>query len=151
MARNAAAYDDDFYAWTQEQALHLRNGDLGALDAANLSEEIEAMGRSERRELKSRLTVLLAHLLKWQFQPEQRSTGWLGSIVEQRRQIAAVLADSPSLARPLETALAAAYADAREDAGRESGLPADSFPAACPYAMAEILDKGFLPGSAGEA
>ena len=91
MARNAVAYEQDFYAWTQEQAQLLRGGDLSAIDTENLSEEIEAKGRRERRELRNRLTVLLAHLLKWEHQPDQRSAGFLGTIVEQRRQIGAVL------------------------------------------------------------
>lgn len=152
MARNAVAYEEDCHAWTQEQARLLRSGALRALDAANLAEEIESIGRSDRRELKSRLTVLLAHLLIllahlliWEHQPEQRSTGWLGTIVEQRRRIADLLADSPSLATALEDSLAAAYADARDDAAREIALAPDILPTTCPYAMAEILDRAFMP------
>jgi Domain of unknown function DUF29 len=145
MRRNAAIYEDDFYAWTQEQARLLRSGDLQAVDAGNVAEEIESMGRSDRRELKSRLTVLLTHLLKWTYQPEHRSTGWLSTIVEQRRQIAEVLADSPSLAKALDDALASAYADAREDAARETGLGLETFPATIPYATSAILDKAFMP------
>src|SRR5580704_181268 len=97
MPRNSEAYDDDFFAWTQEQARLLRGGDLADIDAGNLAEEIESMGRSDRREIRSRLVVLLAHLLKWQFQPGGRTTSWSGTIVEQRHQIDLVIADSPSL------------------------------------------------------
>jgi len=148
MARNAVAYEEDFHAWTQEQARLLRSGELRALDAANLAEEIESMGRGDRRELKSRLTVLLAHLLKWEYQPEQRSTGWLGTIVGQRRRIADLLADSPRLATALEESLTAAYADARDDPARETASAPDALPTTCHYAMAEILDRAFMPEGA---
>src|SRR5487761_1403224 len=102
MARNTVDYDRDFYAWTNEQARLLRTGELSAIDAANLAEEIESMGRSDRRELQSRLAVLIMHLLKWRFQPSARSAGWLGTIREQRLQIELILEDSPSL-RPVVT------------------------------------------------
>jgi len=69
MSRNAVDYEDDFYAWTVEQARLLRSGELSAIDAANVAEEIESMGRSDRRAIESRLAVLLTHLLKWQMQP----------------------------------------------------------------------------------
>src|SRR5437016_14045977 len=87
MPRNAAAYEEDFFAWTEEQARLLRAGELAEIDALNLAEEVESMGRRDRQELESRLTVLLAHLLKWQVQPDRRSTNWSGTIREQRRQI----------------------------------------------------------------
>lgn len=84
MGQNAVLYEDDYYAWTIEQAQLLRAGALSAIDAANIAEEIESMGRSDRRELQSRLVVLTMHLLKWRFQPTARSSGWLGTIREQR-------------------------------------------------------------------
>ena len=87
MPRNAAAYDEDFFAWTEEQARLLRAGELAEIDALNLAEEVESVGRSDRREIRSRLIVLLTHLLKWHFQPDARSSGWLGTIREQRDQI----------------------------------------------------------------
>ena len=92
--------------------------------------------------------MLLAHLLKWEHQPDQRSAGWLGIIVEQRRQMGAVLADAPSLAKVLEAALVAAFADARDDASRETGLAPEVFPQDCPYTVEQILDKTFMPGEA---
>src|SRR6266852_4161446 len=97
MARNSIGYEEDFYAWTVEQARLLRSGDLTAIDIANIAEEIESMGRSDRRALESRLTVLLTHLLKWQIQQRLRSSSWSGSIAEQRRRIAKLLRESPSL------------------------------------------------------
>ena len=145
MARNRAAYDEDFYAWTVEQARLLRAGEVSALDTENLAEEIESMGKSDRRELRSRLTVLVSHLLKWQFQPEQRSSSWSGTIREQRRQIELVLADSPSLRPAVAEALAQAYAEAREDAAEETGLGQGAFPAECPFTAEQVLAHGFLP------
>ena len=86
MSRNAVDYEKDFYAWTVEQARLLRSGELSAVDIENIAEEIESMGRSDRREIKSRLIVLLSHLLKWQMQPQMRSAGWSATIREQRRR-----------------------------------------------------------------
>jgi len=70
------SYEQDFYGWTQEQAALLRAGRLTDLDIENLIEEVETMGRSEKRELESRLTVLLLHLLKWKYQPNRRGRSW---------------------------------------------------------------------------
>jgi ribosomal protein L29 len=145
MPRNAIAYDEDFFAWTEEQARLLRAGELAEIDALNLAEEVESMGRRDRQELESRLTVLLAHLLKWQVQPERRSTSWSGTIREQRRQIARKLRDSPSLRPVLEEVLAEVYADAREDAAEETGISEADFPADFPFTVAEILSRSFLP------
>src|SRR6266478_4891956 len=91
MPRNAAAYDEDFFAWTEEQARLLRAGEFLQLDTANIAEEIDDMGRSIRRELRSRLSVLTMHLLKWRYQPGFRSPSWSGTISEQREQIADLL------------------------------------------------------------
>jgi uncharacterized damage-inducible protein DinB len=74
-------YEQDFYQWTQQMATVLRNGHFDQLDIENIAEEIESLGRSDRRELKSRLTVLLMHLLKWHCQPEQRNNSWLSPYV----------------------------------------------------------------------
>jgi Domain of unknown function DUF29 len=145
MARNAVGYEEDFYAWTVEQARLLRAGELSAVDAANLAEEIESMGRSDRRELQSRLVVLTMHLLKWRFQPSARSRSWSATIEEQRLQIEQVFADSPSL-RPLAAGmLPQAYAIACARAIAETGLADDLFPASCPFTLDEVLSRSFLP------
>lgn len=104
MPRNSIEYDEDFYAWTVEQSRLLRAGEFAAIDAANIAEDIESMGRSDRRELKSRLVVLVMHLLKWQHQPRGRSRSWSATIDEQRLQIDGLLAESPSL-RPNAAAM----------------------------------------------
>src|SRR5712692_9395842 len=109
MARNDIAYDDDFFAWTEEQARLLRAGELAEIDALNLAEEIESVGRSDRREIRSRLIVLLAHLLKWRFQPDEESASWRATIREQRDQIELILEDSPSLRPVVTERLAKAY------------------------------------------
>jgi hypothetical protein len=144
--RNAAAYDEDFYAWSQEQARLLREGRLNEIDAASVAEEIESLGKSDRRELRRRLTVLLTHLLKWHFQPEQRSGSWRSTIREQRRQIEELLDDSPSLRPMIEGMLGKSYADARANAADETGRALDAFPADCPYTAKTLLDLGFWPG-----
>jgi hypothetical protein len=72
----ASLYDEDFVAWAEQTARLLRQGRLHELDIENLAEEIEAMANRDRRELLSRLTVLLHHLLKWGWQPEKRSGSW---------------------------------------------------------------------------
>ena len=93
----ATPYDEDFYLWLMEQAEHLRQGNFNELDLENLAEEVESIGRSDKREVQRRLIVLLAHLLKHQFQPGRRSRSWQATIGEQRRQLELVFKDSPSL------------------------------------------------------
>jgi hypothetical protein len=138
-------YEQDFYAWTQEQAARLRAGKLAALDLEHLAVEIESMGISQRNELKNRLRVLLLHLLKWQFQPQERSSGWVGTIVEQRDRLELLLEDSPSLHSLLAEAAAYAYPKARRAASRETQLPLSSLPDACPYTLEQVLNDEFWP------
>ena len=140
-----STYERDFYAWTQDQATLLRSHEFARLDIANLSEEIEAMGRSERRQLTARLEILLIHLLKWQFQPGRRSRSWRSTVAEQRRRIGRLLRDNPSLQPELPLLLTEAYEDARYAAADETGLPLESFPDTCPFALEQALDQGWLP------
>src|ERR1700723_1229460 len=95
--RNSLLYEQDFYAWANEQAALLRAGRVSDADLEHVADEIESMGRSEKRELVSRLKVLLTHLLKWQFQSTLRGTSWRLTIEEQRREVAEHLSDDPSL------------------------------------------------------
>lgn len=145
MPRNSVAYDDDFFAWTQEQARLLRAGELTDVDAENLAEEIESMGSSDRREIRNRLVVLLTHLLKWEYQPSHRSTSWRGTIVEQRQQIDQVVDDSPSLRSVAPEYLEKAFERARRVAAAETDLPDTVFPSTCPYTPEQILNEDFLP------
>jgi hypothetical protein len=140
-----SSYETDFYVWTQTQAELLREEEFEELDLPNLIEELEAMGRSERRELVSRLTVLLTHLLKWQYQPEMRSKSWQNTIRVQRRDIQAILNDSPSLRATLAEFIALAYPDARADAIEETSLLSPVFPETSPYSAEQILNVAYLP------
>lgn len=92
-----AEYDGDFYAWALQTAQHLRSGELDQVDLAQVAEEIEDMGKSDRRALESHLKILMLHLLKWRHQPSHRGVSWRLSIANARDEIAAILRDSPSL------------------------------------------------------
>lgn len=140
-------YDRDFYAWANEQAALLRAGKLDAADIAHIAEEIESMGKTEKRELISRLVVLLLHLLKWQFQPERRGASWEATIRNQRLDIEEHLADNPSLKARLPEAIQAAYERARNSATAETGLARATFPTTCPWGFDAIINAEFWPGN----
>ena len=138
-------YEQDFFAWANQQAALLRAGKLTEADIGNIAEEIESMGRSEKRELVNRLAVLLLHLLKWQFQPGLRSNGWRLSIEEQRYRLEDHLNDNPSLKAMLDAAMRNAYRLALVEAERETGLARGTFPAACPYGFDQATRSDFWP------
>jgi hypothetical protein len=140
-------YHADFYAWAQEQAALLRDGNLAAADIAHIAEEIESMGRTEKRELVNRLSVLALHLLKFQYQPGRRSPSWQATIRVQRRDLAARMADNPSLKAVVPAAIAQAYGNAVIEAGAQTGLLESTFPAHCPWTFDEMLDAAFWPGA----
>ena len=126
-------YEAVFYAWANQQAALLRAGKLSAADIANIAEKIESIGKSEKRQLVSRLTVLLLHLLKWRFQPGLRGNSWRYTIKVRRRDLARHLGDNPSLSAQLTAVVADAYASAVLLAAGETGLPEATFPAECPW------------------
>ncbi|MBD2629548.1 DUF29 domain-containing protein [Trichormus variabilis] len=136
-------HDHDFYAWTQEQAHLLRTGQFNQIDFDHIAEEIEDIGRFEKRELESRLEVLIMHLLKWQFQPNLRSRSWQLTINEQRLRLEKLLKENPSLSSFLADSLDKTYQLATISAERETGL--SSFPETCPYSLTEIFTLEFLP------
>jgi hypothetical protein len=138
-------YDRDFFEWTQCNAALLRAGQLDQADIQHIAEELEDMGKSERRRLESRLEVLLQHLLKWQIQPNRRSTSWQTTILLQRRELVKLLNESPSLRRVLSENLPEAYEGGRLRAVRETGLRRSTFPEECPFTLAQILDSEFFP------
>jgi hypothetical protein len=138
-------YEQDFYGWTQEQAGLLRAGRLTDLDIENLIEEVETMGRSEKRELESRLTVLLLHLLKWKYQEVRRGRGWELSIDEQRLRFAETLDDNPGLKPKLDEILKKAYQYATIQAARETKISKNVFPSECPWPLDQITDNTFFP------
>lgn len=138
-------YDTDFYAWAKEQAALLRTGNLSAADIDHIAEEIESMGKTEKRELVSRLTVLLLHLLKWRFQPGRRGASWEATIAVQRDDVADHLLDNPSLKAILNEVIISAYRKAMILAIGETGLPRSIFPETCPWTFEEIMNPGFWP------
>ncbi|GGG05759.1 MULTISPECIES: DUF29 domain-containing protein [Cysteiniphilum] len=140
-------YDRDFYAWTMQTVKALREKAFDKVDIEHLVEEVESMGKSDFRELKSRLIVLIAHLLKWEYQESQRSTSWQGTIREQRNSIEDVLEDSPSLYRLLEGLMTEdkLYARAVNLTALETGIAKKAFPEHCPYTVAQLLNHDFLP------
>jgi hypothetical protein len=138
-------YQKDFYSWTREQAELLRSGRFDELDIANLVDEIETLGRSEKRELENRLTVLLVYLLKWRYQPARRGQNWQLTIQEQRLEFFDVLNDNPGLKSQLQTLLAHSYQKAKIRASKETGLDTDDFPRTCPWEFAQLMDEAFLP------
>ena len=142
---NAPSYEEDFVAWLEDQAQRARRGQAGELDLKNIAEELEGMARSDRREIRKRLVVLLIHLLKHSAQPRRRSSGWLAAIGEQRSRIATVIDDSPSLKSFPGTILERCYADARSRAALETGSPESDFPDRCPFGVDEALEPRWLP------
>jgi hypothetical protein len=142
---NARLYDDDFYAWANEQAALLRAGKFSEADIEHIAEEIESMGKTEKRELISRLTVLILHLLKWRFQVRMRSRSWRLSIEGQRLDVRSHLSDNPSLKSQLDGAIALAYRRARIEAARETELDVDEFPGVCPWTFEQMMSQDFWP------
>jgi hypothetical protein len=140
-----SSYDQDYYRWFADQARLLRAGTWQQLDVEHLAEELEDMGKREKRALRSRTVVLLAHLLKYEFQPQHRSPSWRGTIREQRKQLAGLLSDSPSLKAQLTDDLQDSYVSARMLAAGETGLSETTFPETCPFSIDQMLDDGFWP------
>ena len=135
-----ATYETDFYLWTQQQADLLRQGQFNRvdLDLENIAEEIESMGKRDRRSVSSYLQNVLLHLLKWRYQPERRGTSWRLSIENGRYQIVDLLEESPSLKPQLDALAAKEYRQARKNAAGETGLPLTTFPEQCPFTVEQI-------------
>ena len=138
-------YEIDFANWISEQVECLRAGATDQLDIDNVAEELETLGKSDRRALRSHLHNLMLHLLKWEHQPERRSDSWVRSISNARTEIAAILDDSPSLNGFLKNQVVSQYSRAREAARRETGLKIEQFPEHLAYELELILDDEFLP------
>ncbi len=145
---NKTLYDQDFYLWIQTTIQHLQERNLEQLDIENLIEEIDSMGRSEKKELKTRLVVLIEHLLKLQYWIEEKddnARGWRNTVVEQRRQITYTLADSPSLKAILNDVFLPCYQDAKKDTINKYQLPSNLFPEEPPFSLAQVLNADFMP------
>ena len=147
LARPATSlYDEDFTLWTAETARLLREGRFAEIDAAHVAEEIEDLGKSQHRELFSRLTAILQHLLKWQQQPDRRSGSWKATIATQRAELEELFEQSPSVRRALHASVIRAYRAAVVAAAAETDLPVESFPRTCPFTPEQILAPDFFPG-----
>jgi hypothetical protein len=140
-------YDEDVLLWSQQQARLLREGRFAELDIEHLADEIEDVGKSEKRELASRCAVLFAHLLKWVAQPQLRSKSWRSTIVDQRRRIALALKETPSLVSVMRDAnwREDVWLDARGQATKETGLDHEAFPSRAPWSVETACDPDFWP------
>jgi len=132
-------YDKDFYKWSLEQSMILKKGEYSKLDIDNLREEIEALGRSEKRALESFLKILLLHLLKCKYQPEYKTPSWDNSIKIQRYNITKSLEDNPSLRPLVNELIKRAYYSARLEASNETSLNEKIFPVNCPWTLEECM------------
>ncbi len=138
-------YDTDFYAWTQQQSVLLQAEEFTEVDWKNLIEEIENMGRSEQRELESRLIVIVMHLLKLQYQPSRRSRSWTITLQTQRVDLQRHLRKNPSLRAELAATIADIYPDVTKKASIETSVALSMFPVDCPWTAEQILDADWLP------
>ena len=139
-------YDQDFHAWTLENANLLRNGQVNEIDVLHIAEELESMGARERREVLNRLQVLIMHLLKYQYQPARRSKSWLLTIIHQRTALERLLQQSPSLKTLLnQENLQAVYRKAVKEAIIETDLESHWFPLDCPYHFEQLLNEEYFP------
>lgn len=141
------AYKTDIVAWANEQAELLRSGKLAAIDIEHIAEEIEDVGKSEQRELASRMAVLLAHLLKWQYQPAKRSKSWQYTITTQRKEVVYVINEAPSLRTKFidKKWIEIIWGKAKLHAESETGLDIDTFPETLPWVIDDILSENWLP------
>jgi hypothetical protein len=138
-------YDKDFYAWANEQAALLRAGKLGEADIEHIAEEIESLGKTEERELVSRLRVLMLHLLKWRVQPRERTPTREASIKIQRLDLLEHLQDNPSLRPAIAAIIERAFKGAVLEAIAETGFSDKHFPQQCPWTFDEMMAEDFRP------
>jgi hypothetical protein len=137
-------YDTDFYKWTQAVSEQLLHGGVSQADLERIAEEIADMGKRDRREVHSRMVVLIMHLIKWAIQPERRDASWQSTISIQRIELDAVFDQSPSLRRFARQDFGRCYSEAGERALEETGL-STALPEECPYTMDQVLKAGWFP------
>jgi hypothetical protein len=138
-------YETDLYAWAQEQARLLRARRWGDLDLDNLIDEVESVGGSEKREIRNRVVKLLAHLLKWKYQPGRRGSSWRKTILDQRQQLADIVESSPSLREYLRRQIRERYLGATLEAADQTGIAIGLFPQESPFTPEQVLDLEFFP------
>lgn len=130
-------YENDLVLWAEEQAALLREQKLDQLDAEHIAEEMESLAKRDRREIESRMKVLMAHLLKWRYQPALQSRGWRATIATQQDEIALLLQDSPSLRLHLEQRWHDVYERVRRLAAQETGI--ETLPGHSPWTLDQVL------------
>lgn len=142
----SASYGRDVAAWSIEQARLLRAGLFHLADVEHIADEIEDVGKSEGRELASRMAVLLAHRLKWEFQPTYRSVSWENTIREQQKKVLRRLTQTPSLRPELARTewIEDVWGDALTAAASETGMDIASFPEICPWLLSEIVHEDWM-------
>ncbi len=145
--KRLAGYEDDFALWSAEQAALIRAGKFDRVDLENVAEEIESLGKRDKREIRSRVRLIVMHLLKWEKQLEHRSRSWGFTIRDQRDEVLRLLEESPSLGGYPGEVLPEVYPWAREKASDETTVYLKYFPETCPYTIEQVLDPDYLPGA----
>ena len=145
MSATLNLYDQDFFAWTQEQAKFIKEKSFDKLDLIHLFEEVESMGNQNKTELRNRLSILLMHLLKWKYQPEFKGKSWFLTIVQQRSDISDLISDNPSLKHFLPLIFEKAYLKAVTFASAETGIKKNAFPKESEWDIEQVLDEEFYP------
>ena len=138
-SQSVEEYEKDFFKWTKSQARLLKNQEFSKLDIVNLIEEIESLGRSEKRALQSYLEVLLMHMLKKKYQKKADTRSWDLSIKSSNHKVQQVLSDNPTLKSKLKDIVTDAYYSARLSAAAETGLDEKKFPEECPWSLKELF------------
>ena len=144
-AEAQTAHDDDYCLWIEEQVALLRNGSVTRADLLTIAEELEGMGRSQKSAVESNLRIVLAHLLKYRYQPKKRSGRWEATLIEHRSRLHGDMRASPSLRRHAAETLTASYQAGRRLAAAETRLPQATFPEICPFTLDQVLDPDVLP------
>jgi hypothetical protein len=145
MSSTKSLYDTDYSLWLEKTAQLLRNGQINELDLPNLAEEIEDMGKREKRAVENNVEILLMHLLKYQYQPEKRSNSWKYTIFEHRDRLEKAFRDSPSLKPYSQKIFEQCYSKARQRAAIETGMEIDIFPVESPFTVEQTLNPNYLP------
>jgi hypothetical protein len=145
MTTHKNLYEKDFAAWCFSQAKILKIGQLRDLDVENIIEELESMGKQQRRTFTNLLEKVFMHLLKWMYQPTYRSKSWQNSINHHRKKAEFAIRDNPSLKSSLDQCVLEAYDLARTEAANETGLDIEIFPEAPPFTYEDAMKEGWLP------
>jgi len=138
-------HNEDFYGWAIANASLLKQGKLKEVDMENIIEELEEMGRSEKYQLINRFSILIAHLLKWKYQPELRGRSWSGTIKEQRHRIERLIKQNPSLKHETPEAIQEGFSDSKDLIEKETPIDLNLLPSECPYTFEQIMNDGFYP------